>query len=295
MAQQNHWILIAGEKPENLKELKELLPARLTNTQVISASDGVKALQKIQRQHFELVIASTMMARRSGTDLVQDLLQIPADNKPNHVFLVGDKQPDTLQGNPNAFVFIQTPFDAGIFIDSIRGFFPEASPETSKEAAKPKVDVNFINPFIDSTLNVLKITANTKAEKKRVFLRPVQEPVRGDISALISITSDKCVGSMAVTFEEKCFLAVASGMLGETFTTITTEIEDVAGELCNQIFGGAKKVLNEQGYKIQPALPAVIAGKNHTIRHTVQGTCIAVEFSSTSGTFFVEAVIKPIG
>ncbi len=290
MSNSNRWILIAGDTPANLKELKESIPARFANAQVISASDGVEALQKIGRQHFELVIASTTLPKKSGREVAEDLLGLPADKKPTHVVLVGDKSPEAIQGHPHAFLFIQAPIETGAFIDSIRSLIdvPTGTP-------KAKIDVNFINPFIDSTLNVLKITANTKAEKKRVFLRPANEPVHGDISGLIGIISDKYVGSMAVTFQEPCFLAVASGMLGETYTTITEEIQDVVGELCNQIFGGAKRVLNEQGYKIQPALPAIIAGKNHTIRHTIQGTCIAVEFSSSSGTFFVEAVIKPLG
>ena len=63
-----------------------------------------------------------------------------------------------------------------------------------------KMDVNFINPFIVATLEVLKITANTEAKKDKVFVKPTDSP-SGDISAIVSMNSEQFHGSFAVCFE----------------------------------------------------------------------------------------------
>lgn len=158
-------------------------------------------------------------------------------------------------------------------------------------SANAKIDVNFINAFVDATLNVLKIMAGIAAEKQDVFIRQ-KDQTSGDISAIVGMNSNDYIGSMAIAFEESCFLKVASGMLSENFTQLTPEIRDAAGELCNQIFGMAKKTLNEKGHSIQPAIPSVIVGKNHTINHQVDSPCIAIKFKTPDGFFIVEAVLQ---
>jgi len=152
------------------------------------------------------------------------------------------------------------------------------------------VDVRFINPFIEEVLVVLKGTCNTTAEKKEVFVRN-GDRMHGDISAVIAMNSSKFHGSMAISFDKACFLGIVEGMLDETYTDINEEIADACGEICNQVFSRARKTLNEQGHDIAQAIPSVIHGANHSIRHLVEGPCIVVKFQTSKGFFFVEAVV----
>ena len=73
---------------------------------------------------------------------------------------------------------------------------------------------------------------------------------------------------------------------------ITPEIKDAAGEICNQIFGQTKLILNQQGHSIEMALPTVVEGKDHSITHLNDGTCIVVEFQTPRGSLWVEAAVK---
>jgi chemotaxis protein CheX len=131
-----------------------------------------------------------------------------------------------------------------------------------------------------------------KASKEAVFARGTDQ-ISGDISAIMPMNSERFLGSMAIAFEEMCFLGIVEQMLGEVFTEITPDIQDAAGEICKQVFGMSKKILNSNGHTIQSALPTVIAGKGHSIKHTVSGVCIAVKFNCTYGNFVVEAVLQP--
>jgi chemotaxis protein CheX len=165
--------------------------------------------------------------------------------------------------------------------------------EGQSKAAEPpaKIDVAFINPFIESTLAVLETTAGVSATKDSIFIR-TDEITSGDISAVIAMNSVSYLGSMAITFEEKCFLHVVSTMLGEKYESITVENQDAVSELCNQIFGRSKNILNQQGHTIQPAIPSLVVGRNHRIKHAAIGPCIAVKFTTSHGPFTVEAVVQ---
>lgn len=160
--------------------------------------------------------------------------------------------------------------------------------------SKSPVDLNIIVPFVEATTAVLETLANTKVERDKVFVRNADHLV-GDISAIMAMSSDKYVGSMAIAFDEEAFLHVVSSMLGEPHTTVTEDIQDACGEIANQIFGHAKRVLNKMGHSIQKALPSVIYAKAHVIRHMAKGgPCFAVRFKLPKGTLTVEVTLKEV-
>lgn len=97
------------------------------------------------------------------------------------------------------------------------------------------------------------------------------------------------MGSMAISFKKKTFLGIVNRMLGADYTDIDPEISDAAAELCNQVFGLTKTKLNQQGHEIQPAIPSVITGENHQIKHSTSAPVIAVEYSTEFGPFTIEA------
>lgn len=163
------------------------------------------------------------------------------------------------------------------------------------ESKEPfKIDVNFILPFVESTLEVLKLTASTPATKDKVYIKTGNEP-SGDISAIVPMNSPKFLGSFAISFEETCFLEIVSNMLMEEYSAINEENRDAVGEICNQVFGMAKARMNdEMGLDIAKAIPTVIEGKKHTIKHMIDGKCLTVKFNTMKGSFTIEAVVQTL-
>ena len=152
-------------------------------------------------------------------------------------------------------------------------------------------DVNFINPFINATQRTLKIQGQMDAKPAKAFLKKPTDPMLlGDISGIIGITSETFNGTLAISFPEKVFLKLASGMLAQPYTSITNEIVDLAGEFSNIILGQAKIELNALGYKIQQAIPSCVWGKDHKIKHFGGGACIVVPFETPEGVFHVEII-----
>lgn len=154
------------------------------------------------------------------------------------------------------------------------------------------LDVNFVNPFLDATMHVLKTQSSTEAIPGQIFKKEPQEKFPGDISGVIGLVSDVFTGSVVISFPKETFLGIMSRMLGEEFTEITQDIEDGAGELTNIIFGQAKITLNERGYGINTAIPSVITGKNHSISQVSKGPRLVIPFETDVGAFFVEICIS---
>ena len=153
-------------------------------------------------------------------------------------------------------------------------------------------DINFVNPFLAATLNVLKVQAGIAAEPGKVFVKKDSDSMSGDVSGVIGIVSDSFNGTVVITFPEKTFLNVMSGMLGEELTELNKDLVDGAGEITNMIFGQAKVSLNDRGYGIKMALPTVISGKNHSLSALSKGPMVVVPFKSSAGDFFVEICLS---
>jgi len=159
-------------------------------------------------------------------------------------------------------------------------------------ATKKKLDTDFINPFLDATMKVLKVQAYTEATPGKIYIKKLADRFTGDISGVIGIVSDSFNGSVVISFPEATFVALMSKMLSETFTQLCPEILDGAGEITNMVFGQAKVVLNAKGYGIKTALPSVVSGKDHTLTALTKGPCVVIPFASSAGNFFVEICLS---
>lgn len=157
---------------------------------------------------------------------------------------------------------------------------------------KKMLDTDFINPFLAATLHVLKVQASVVASPGKIFLKKESDKFSGDVSGVIGIVSESFNGSVIISFPEKTFLKIMSGMLGEEMTELSKDILDGAGEITNMIFGQAKIVLNEKGYGIKTAIPSVVSGKEHSLTALTKGPTVVIPFTGPAGDFFVEICLS---
>ena len=152
------------------------------------------------------------------------------------------------------------------------------------------MDVRLVNPFINATINDLETMAFINVNAGKPYLKKDNVAV-GDVSGIIGLTG-VANGTIAVTFEEKCILAVVSNMFGETMSELNNEIADAVGELTNMISGQARRELEEMGRVFKAAIPSVITGRNHSIIHYTEGPKIAIPFSTDNGDFTIEVCFE---
>ena len=290
------YVLIVDDDPD----IREMLVERIQEAcnfklALVQSVDGHDAYMKMKLQKFDLVITDSKMPRTTGEGLMQLTSKLPNEFRPKRFILIsGNSQPESLPSQVGRVGFLAKPINFDIFCDMVNEALTDVVASAKPVDNRPP-DLSFVNAFIEATLKVLEVTTGHKPTKEGIHVRKKGEPAKGDISALITMNSEKILGSMAISFEEKCFLNIISNMMGEEYTKIDPDNQTGASELCNQIFGLAKKALNEKGHQILPAIPTVILGMGHQITHSVNGPCLAVKFNTDKGSFTIEAVVQTRG
>lgn len=149
------------------------------------------------------------------------------------------------------------------------------------------MNVEFINPFLSSLLNVMSTMAKMELTPEKPKLKKT-EVAHGDVSGLIGMISDKAKGSLSITFDGSLALQTMKGMVGEGPDEINDEITDLVGEITNMVTGGAKRMLSEKGIEFDMATPVVVSGKNHSIHHKAKGPVVIIPLSSPHGKAYIE-------
>ena len=146
----------------------------------------------------------------------------------------------------------------------------------------------YLNPFLQATINVLSTMAMISPKPGKPGVKQGDTAV-GDITGIIGITGD-AEGSLAVSFSESCALKIVENMVGEKYEKLNEEVADCVGELTNMISGDARAQLQKLGFNFTAAIPTIIRGKEHSVRHIPQGgTTIMIPFSTDDGDFYIEA------
>ncbi len=153
-----------------------------------------------------------------------------------------------------------------------------------------QMKAEIINPFLEATLSVLKTMAFVEPTPGKPFIRNGQA-TKGDISGIVGFTGDT-EGSLCLSFSKGCILSVVAQMFGEQVREINDEVKDAVGELTNVISGDSRRRLEEIGHHFLGAVPTVITGPAHEVRHITKGPVLCIPFSTQAGGFVVEVCFK---
>ena len=152
------------------------------------------------------------------------------------------------------------------------------------------MEVKFINPFIYGTLDVMQKMAFIKPVPGKPFAK-ADDIARGEISGIIGMTGD-ATGSLAMSFSEACIIGICEKMLGEKHTEINRAVLDTVGELTNMISGASRKLMEKDDLKVFAAIPTIVFGRAHTVRHVIKGPSIVIPFSTECGDFVIDVCLK---
>lgn len=146
-----------------------------------------------------------------------------------------------------------------------------------------------IAQFVEATTTVLQTMAMTEARVGTPFVKQ-HAAAQGDITGVIGFSNPKgkSKGTMSLTFTTKAALGIVSSMLYEEQAELNDAVTDAVGELTNMISGQARKGLVGMGMVFEGAIPSVITGTGHTIRHVSTSAILAIPFETQHGPLIVE-------
>lgn len=153
------------------------------------------------------------------------------------------------------------------------------------------MDADVINPFIESTVNVLKVMAATSVTIGAPSVK-VHNRTWGVVTGVIGLAGYQASGNMILSFDKPSILSIVSNMLGEKFSTIDDQVADAVGELTNMVSGGAKGKLSDMGFFFEMAVPLVVLGQNTEIKQLTKAPIIVVPFDTGNGKLVLEASLK---
>ncbi len=154
------------------------------------------------------------------------------------------------------------------------------------------MNVELVNPFIVSAVNVLKTMAQTDPVANKPTLKS-GNLTYGAVTGVIGMAGSQISGNMAISFDAPSICAIVSKMLMENFTEVTQDVVDAVGELTNMISGGAKKLIAEKGFTFEMATPMMLVGAGIEMQQMSKAPILQVPFSTPEGKFVIEANLAP--
>ena len=149
------------------------------------------------------------------------------------------------------------------------------------------MDAKFINPVLDSMVNVLSTMAQIESEPGKPLLK-TDDVARGAVTGLIALEGKQVRGSMAISFPQTVIVDIVQRMLGEEITEVDDTARDLTGEITNMVLGGAKNLFEQAGYDFGLSHPNVLVGIKHVVEHPYHGPIILLPFHTAAGEFYVE-------
>jgi CheY-specific phosphatase CheX/CheY-like chemotaxis protein len=278
-------VLIAHSDPQVQQRLSTLLCKLVPQCQIQKVSSIQEACDELSTGPYDLVIVTYGLETCDGLKILSYLEDVPTSDWPKAVLAIADVVDRGYLAIeiPN-LTFLASHWSDKDFSSALFAIFKIKS----QAAQSSGTDSGFIVPFLDATKNVLSVMCQTEAERESIKFERNQ--TIKDITGLITVSSPHFYGSLAISFEAKCFLGVISRMFGEEYNTITDDVKDAVAEICNQVFGQAKTKLNELGHEISMAIPQVVT--DQIAPHAIEGQALSVRFKTPEGHFVVETVIR---
>jgi chemotaxis protein CheX len=255
--------------------------------ELISATNFEEALSLMEYGDFFAILFLAKLEINTSESFLKKATAIAAASNSKYlIFLDNLKMTDVEKFNYKSFPLAKVVASSMSFEEVSRQLA-----ELVKNSVPPKkasFDVQFMNPFIVATTKTLETMCFAK---ELTTLSPqVFSPKLGlmlDISGSLVMDSPVFKGRLSICFNKNTFLKLTGNMFGETYSEITTEIEDAAAELTNIIYGQTKVILSEKGYEFNKSFPKVITGTENFLQTIGSNTSIVIPFRCKEGLFFI--------
>ncbi len=147
------------------------------------------------------------------------------------------------------------------------------------------MNFELINPFITSTSNVIATMATMDISQGEPL--ECEELPPADVTGILNMVSDSVEGVLAVSFPKSVIFELTKRLVGIEPTDIDEIVEDMVGDITNMVYGGAKTILDDEGYNFDMAIPNVVHEPDINIDFPTDSMVAAVTFKTEVGDFYV--------
>ncbi len=159
--------------------------------------------------------------------------------------------------------------------------------DKTKSKQKSAINTVFVSAFIEATTNVITTMAAIEVKPQAPTIKKNPKPL-GDIASVMQMSSPSVKGQLVLSFTTQSILAITSKILGEEFTEIDNDVTDMLGEITNIATGGAKAILEKDGFDFDMARPVVELKAGYDNLDIPSKTQIVIPYKSDYGPIYIE-------
>ena len=225
--------------------------------------------------------------------LVRSLAKFSNEVKPRHTFIFSGLFDENIK-NKNTDEFSYFPFPLqpkNLELDIKKYASITVKAPVKNLTEKPKINLDFVNVFIDGMVLVSKALFDLEPKRERVYLRIGKDIIAADWMAVIPLVSTdgkNPQGRMILSIKTKTLLDIYNQVSGASITSITEDVSALLSTAAKQVYGYARRIFNDAGGRFGPAVSkpvSIAAGKLEFSSSTMN---MVAEFSSKRGSFFIE-------
>lgn len=123
--------------------------------------------------------------------------------------------------------------------------------------------VEYINPFVESSVSVLNEVLGLEVKREQISLKSKAIPVL-EVAVIVGLVG-QVEGRVIFDMKKETVLKIVSNMNDEEITDFDELAKATITELGNMITGRAVTKLSEMGYKFDVTPPAIFSGDNMVI------------------------------
>jgi chemotaxis protein CheX len=158
------------------------------------------------------------------------------------------------------------------------------------------MDIELFNPFVGAVFHTMETMVGTSPERRAPYLKDdALALTHGDISAIVGFAGMEVSGAVILSFPEETAVGIYNTMMGDPVQGLTSEVQDLIGELANIVAGGAKLEFAKKGLSFNISIPSIVVGSNHAVYVKVDAPFLAVPFVWEQKPFVLEVSVKARG
>ena len=290
-------ILVIDNSPVITRLIKNyLIQTGFSGENIILANDGNQASMMLELKNFDLVTTSMHIKFVNGIDLLKIVRGNSDEKIKNTPFLIisAERKEYFVQELEKIGYdgYLQKPFTSEQLKNAVNDVFhpnspPAVFPATDKpsvssppQATPLKIDLKFINPFIESTTEALG-----QYMAQAVAGEPLDtDQLTGDFSAMIDLTDTQnaLMSVIVLSFPKNVACKIYAGIFGEVELEqvcgvvqelgniiagiVKPKISDLSQEIFSLVYPGqTMKTMNGGKLNFQLGLPVATMKDNHTI------------------------------
>jgi CheY-like chemotaxis protein len=283
-------ILQIDLKEETRKAVEESLAKAEIQDFVITDVQAAEALPFMEVQPVFLVIVEIELPHVEGMAVIKGLKDLPPTHRPSQILIVSDSFDPSIQQKNSAVVsYVSKPLSLPGITEHFKSRLPSKSAE---KKGKQKVDLAFIPHFFEGFSRVIEINTSVPVERKRSRLKLTGECLKADVGVSIPLNSTHLNGSMIIAAPELSVMNLGNKMLSTNDPELTADHIDALCEISNQVYGHAKRILNQEGHNFPTAFPVKMDIKPEGIPLSEGCLGVSVNWESVLGLFFLEFHLK---